>query len=366
MTDKETPVELNFSIVDPVPPTIPLPIEKKGFGAAKYVYYGEDNRYPDFLLACYDECATLQAIINRIADYISGSGFNVEQQEKLVVNHDGLTLLELVKKVSVDYLIFGAFTLGVRRNYNKEISDLDYHDPRLVRLSEDGTTAYVCRDWRTSGNKTEKYPVYKPGYVDDSHTIFYYKSPKSRGVYGRPIWAAVTKDVQTAIEISTFHLSAIRNNFNGSAVVNFNNGVPAMETQKDIEKRVNKKFAGASNAGRIVVCFNNSKDNQTTIGALPQNNFDQKYQALAEHTKNNIFIAFSAQPQLFGADPERTGFNSVEYQQSFYLFKETVVKPLQSEIESAFAMLGEKYTFVLNEFNIDFGDTAAAAQEPQI
>ena len=52
--------------------------------------------------------------------------------------------------------------------------------------------------------------------------------------------------------------------------------------------------------------------------------------------------------------PEQTGFNSVEYLNAFALYKETVVKPLQQEIEDAFKRLG--YDITLNEFVVEFKD----------
>ena len=350
---KET---LLFAVVEPQAATVPKPVEKKGWGAAKYVQFGEDNKYPDFLLECYENCAVLQSVINRLADYVAGSGVGNERQGEKEVNTDGLTLNDLVKKCTVDYLIFGAFAVGVRRNREHNISELDYHDPRRIRLTEDGKEVVYSKDWKSSGSKTVTLPVYKESDRSPNQAIMYVKSNTSRTIYGRPMWSAVVKDVQTAIEISTFHLSAIRNNFNGSAVVNFNNGTPDDDTRKDIEKRINEKFAGASNAGRIVVSFNDDKDHQTTIGTLPQNNFDQKYNALSKSVRENIFIAFSAQPQLLGSDPEHTGFNATEFEQAFKLFRETVVTPLQKEVERAFSRLGEEYTFKLNEFSIDFGN----------
>ena len=95
---KET---LQFAIVEPRAATVPQPVEKKGWGAAKYVQFGEDNKYPDFLLECYENCAVLQSIINRLADYVAGSGVDDEQQGEREVNTDGLTLNDLVKKCAV-------------------------------------------------------------------------------------------------------------------------------------------------------------------------------------------------------------------------------------------------------------------------
>ena len=360
MSDNENKQQLNFTIVEPRSAEIPLPVEKKGYGSAKYVTYGEDNRYPDFLLTCYDECSTLQSIINGLSDYISGSGFATGDPQR-IVNEKGETYLSLVQRCSVDYLIFGAFAVGIRRSNEGKIAFLDYHDPRCIRCDEEGEEVYYCKDWGKSNRKVVTLPAFQPKNAAQERSEYYVKTPASRSVYGRPMWGSATKDVQTAIEISTFHLSAILNNFVPSAVVNFNNGQPDEDTQRKIEKRMQDKFSGAKNAARLLVSFNDTKEHAVDIQRLSEDNFDQRYNALAKSVKENIFIAFRAHPQLFGADPERTGFNSIEYENTFKLFKETVVKPLQNQIEAAFARIGEEWQFTLAEFNINYDSAGEGA-----
>lgn len=336
----------------------PEPVEKKGYGTAKYVTFGEDNKYPDFLLNCYNECSILQSIINGLSDYVAGSGFVMGDAER-IVNEKGETYLSLVQRCAVDYIIFGAFTIGIRRDKEHRIAFLDYHDPRTIRLNEDGNEAYYCKDWSKSNRRVVTLPIFNPKNKAQDRSEMYVKTAASRSLYGRPMWGSATKDVMTAIEISTFHLSAILNNFVPSAVVSFNNGEPEDSVKKEIERKINDKFSGATNAARLLVMFNDSKDHAVTVERLSEDNFDQRYNALAKTVKENIFIAFRAHPQLFGADPERTGFNSVEYQQSFELFKETVVKPIQSRIEAAFATIGDEWRFTLAEFNVPFTDSSA-------
>lgn len=353
--------KLNFTIVEPPSATVPQPVEKKGYGSAKYVYFGEDNLYPDFLLQCYEQCATLQSIVNGLTDYVCGKGFATGNAD-LVVNEKDETLLDVVRMAVVDYIIFGAMSIGVRRNKEKAVAFLDHHDPRNVRLNENADTVILCKDWAKSGTQRVSIPIYNPKEQAVDRAEVYAKNPTSRHLYGLPMWNSATKDVQTAIEIATFHLSAILNNFAPSAVVNFNNGQPDEETQQKIEQRLNKKFSGAKNAARLLVCFNETKEHAVDIQRLSEDNFDQRYQALAKSVKENIFISFRAHPQLFGADPERTGFNSVEYKQTFKLFKETVVVPIQRFVEATFAKIAPQYTFTLAEFNIEFNN----AQEGSI
>lgn len=330
---------------------IPKPKETEDKGKG-FIIFGEGNNYPAFLYDCYSECSILQSIINGLIDYVCGNGFTDVDLSQKQINKKGETFADLVKKVVADYSIFGAFALQIIRNKNGKILEMYWIDARRIRLDEDEKYVFYRKDW-TKNRETKKYDRWQRGYKFDN-CIYYYKRPASRGVYGLPMWSSVVKDVTTAIEISKFHLSSILNNFAASAIINFNNGVPTKEEQKDIERRINEKFSGSTNAARMMLVFNNNKDEAVTAERLTEDNFDQKYQALAKSVKENIFVAFRAQPQLFGTDPDRTGFNSQEYQESFKLFKKTVVAPIQNEIESAFARIDPAFSFKLKEFEIDF------------
>lgn len=339
---------------------IPIPKEtadKKGF-----VVFGENNDYPNFLFDGYSECSILQSIINGLTDYVCGSGFEDAIAENRTINRNGETYAELVKKVVVDYIIFGAFSLQIIRNKAGKVIELYWIDTRRVRLDEDEKYVYYRREWTKYSRDMKKYDRWQRDMNFDN-CIYYYKRPVARGTYGLPMWSSVVKDVQTAIEISKFHLSSILNNFAASAFINFNNGVPTKEEQKDIEKRINEKFSGSTNAARMMLSFNNNKEQAVTVERIQEDNFDQKYAALAKSVKENIFVAFRAQPQLFGTDPDRTGFNSQEYSESFKLFKKTVVAPIQTEIETAFARIDPNFAFKLKEFNIDFDPVTPQTNE---
>ena len=132
--------------------------------------------------------------------------------------------------------------------------------------------------------------------------------------------------------IDSYHLSSLENGFSGSYILNFLNGVPTDEMKAEIEKNVNEKFCGSSNAGRVLINFANGKDNATTLEKLDVQDFGEKYKAAAERAKNQIFTAFRAIPQLFGDMTAATGFNSQEFTESFKVFNRTVCQPIQKTI----------------------------------
>ena len=77
-------------------------------------------------------------------------------------------------------------------------------------------------------------------YRNESAVFFYTGSKRS--VYPTPRYSGSIMDIETSIRISNYHLNAIRNNFNGNFVLNFNNGVPSDDVKKEIERKVQEKF----------------------------------------------------------------------------------------------------------------------------
>jgi capsid portal protein len=349
---------MSFGHAEAVPQPTEILNKAKGF-----VQFGDDNMYPQFLYSCYSGCSLLKSIVDGMVDYISGSGFVNDTTNTMQCNRKGETWEELVKKATADYIIFGAFCLQLIRNRAGQIVELYHVDTRFVRLSEDENFVYYSKKWDSYRVNPKRYVRWRRG-IADTNSMFYYKNPRSRELYGIPNWSSAIEDVQTSMEIKHYHLNAINNNFCPSAVMSFHNGIPTPNEKKELEKKVNEKFSGSTNAARLLMNFANDKEHGVEVSRLSEDNFDQRYNALSQSVKQNIFVAFRAQPMLFGADTDRTGFNAVEYENSFKLYQATVVAPKQREIEKAFAIIDGKkddngnivplFSFQLKEFAIAF------------
>lgn len=336
----QTNVKLEFSAIASND-TLPLPIEvasKKKDGA---VLFGEDNRYPQYLFSLYSECSMLQSLCNGTSDYIYG-------------NTEGREDEELLRKLILDYVIFGAFAVQVRRNKYGKIVAYDWVDVQRVRLDEDGKFVYYSKDWNRYAKDIRRYERWSDTKAYEN-AIFYYKNPMGRGLYGLPMYSSAITEVQTLIEISTFHLSSIRNGLHSPMIINFNNGTPTDEVKRQIEDSLKSKFSGSKNSGKFMVAFNQSKDNAVDVVGLPDENYDSKYMTLKENSTNSLLVAFRASAQLFGVSTQATGFSSIEYKESYALFSATVVTPMQRQIEKGLAKIGIDVEF--QPFDVDFAPT---------
>ena len=148
----------------------------------------------------------------------------------------------------------------------------------------------------------------------------------------------------------------MQSHFAGSAIINFNNGVPTDEQKDEIEQAINDKFTGSENAGRFLLSFNDNKENQTTIARLATDNYADRYNSLEKTVRQSIFTAFRANPNLFGIPTENLGFSNEEYESAFELFNRTMVKPVQRMITRIFERIGKPVSitqFTLANNNTD-------------
>lgn len=327
---------------------IPIPVETSVNGK-DYVLFGEMNDMPQTYYDCYTDCSILQSVINAVTDYISGSGINTNE---MTINRNGDNLTTIIKKATLDYVIFGAMALQVIRNKMGEIAEINWIDVRNVRLDEDGKKVYYAKNWGKYTRNVKAFDRWNTAEMYPS-SIFYYKNPKSRSVYGNPIWGGALRDVLTLVEASKQNYTNMLNQFSPNVLISFNNGAPTEEIQDEVEDLINKKFSGAD-GNKIMVSWSDSKEYAPEVTSFQTEDYTNKYIAVMNAAQNNILAAFRMSAQLAGISTQATGFSDIEYENSFKVFKETVIKPMQSEIEAAFKALG--FDFVLKEFQISFNN----------
>lgn len=322
-----------------------------------YVLYGKDNQYPEYLYSLYNDVSTLKTIIEGTADYVIGNSVecNVKGFDKQV-NTKGDTMRELVRLCARDWLIYGGYYIQVIRNKAGEVRELYYIDFRYMRSSKKNDVFYYSEDFGKKYVRTNKrvvYPKFMPEAKSVASSIVFVSNNKST-TYPIPKYSGSIKACEIERAIDTYHLSSIENGFGGSYIINFLNGIPTDEVKNEIEKNVNEKFCGASNAGRVLINFANGKDNATTLEKLTTEDFGEKYKAAAERAKNQIFTAFRAIPQLFGDMSAATGFNSQEFTESFKVFNRTVCKPIQQTIcDSIDKIFGNDNSINITPFSLD-------------
>lgn len=369
--NKPSRASFSFAAIDPyVDNKMILPVER--FVSGKdLVEWGNRNSYPDYLLDLYNNVPTLRSIINGNIDFITGNDVSIRPLTDNLpngqMNNRGDNIREQIKDISKDYEIYGGFALQIIRNLIGMVAEVYYIDMRYLRTNKEGNVFYYCEDWSKSGKKDViVYPAYMPNLnwdtLDDEQrnrnasSILYVKNVHTQ-VYPAPLYAASIKACEIERLIDDFHINSLQNQFVSSAIINFNNGDPGDEMKKEIEDAINEKFAGAANGGRIMLSFNKNKESATDIVEFEVKDFGERYKALSEHSRQQIFTAFRANPNLFGIPTEGNGFANEQYAESFKLYNRTQIQPVQRLIADTYDKIySTKGVLTIVPFSMD-GET---------
>ena len=319
-----------------------------------YLYWGEDNKVPYYLYNLSTKSSVMGAIVGSMVDYILGDEV-VNNTGIMTVNRKDETFEDLVRKCATDYSMFGGFAIQVIRNKGLDhVAELNWMDLRHIRVDKEETTVWYC-DWASKKRKQPvKYPIYKQG-AKQPNSVFYFKGNLTRGVYPTPMYIGSLTSIETQVEISNYHLSNILNNFTPSGVINFNNGSNLGEDEiEELEEKVYEKFSGTSNAGKILLCFNDDTEHATTIDRLVDDNLDKKYDQLYETTINDIYSGFRMNPVLSGLNKTNSGFTGQEFNEAFKLYNKTVIQPIQKQLVDAFEKLFGKGCIEIKPFTVKF------------
>ena len=326
-----------------------------------YIIWGDGNQYPNYLYSLYENCATLQTIINGTQEYVMGSDITINASLlQGTVNKKGDTFRDVVSKLIMDYIIFGGYAFQVIRNAFNEIKEIYYIDILKLRSDEKNEVFYYSDDWykKSYGRiKTLVYPKFNP---DDANptSIYYYKGNITRNTYPVCRWGSAVLSAEIEKSIDEYHLNELNNNFLSSAIINFNNGIPDEQQQLEIENKITEKFSGKENAGRILIAYNDSKENAVTLERLNSDDYADRYANLAKRSREQLFIAFRAVPVLFGLMTENNGFSREEFLQAFELYNKTTIQPIQRiMIETFDTITGVNNSFSFVPFEITDKET---------
>ena len=342
----------NILSVDLSSETSPIVQEVRG---REYIEYGTEewrNLYPQFLIDLYYNSSTHAAIINTTAEMIAGEDIVVEESEnleqfvklkKFFAEANGKeTLHEVIKKLSFDFKLQGAFAIHIIWNKAKtEIAEI-YHIPvERVRASRPNAMGvvdcyYVCSDWgNTRTNKPMKIAAFNTkDRTNPSQLLYSGLYSPNMDIYHTPDYLAANNWALVDQRVAEFHLNNISNGFSGSYMISFANGVPTQEERFQIERSLAEKFTGASNSGKFVLTFSDDKTRTPEITPITVSNADKQYLALQELLVQNILTGHRVtSPMLMGIKNDTgLGSNVDEMNAAFEIYLNTVVVPYQKHL----------------------------------
>jgi len=326
--------------------------EYKVVNGKDYVMYGENNRYPDYLLEMYQRSAKHNAIVNGKVNYITGKGFTYDatkvqgeqlaELNKLMDNpnpYDDLN--DILYKTALDFEIFNGFALEIVWNLQGRISQIAHKNFGNIRRSPEGDKFWYADEWKEF-SKPEGLCTYEPFNPEKrlGKQLYYYCSyaPSVR-YYPVPEYLGALAYIETDARIANYHVNNLRNGFLGGFLFNFNNGVPSDEEQREIKKQLLRQMKG-DDGERIVVNFNDTLDTGLKIEPLNANDLDKQFNILNETIQTEIFVAHRVtSPMLFGVRTSGQLGGRSELIEAYELFKAVYVNDRVQKLERVFNYL---------------------------
>lgn len=313
----------------------------------EWIYYGEENLYPQVLIDLYNNSAMHHTCVQAIKDGVIGEGIEVIGNE--IVNKHGETVNEVFEKISQDYIIFGGYSLNLiwNREGTKivEMYHLPFNNVRSGKLDEEDrvTHYYYTTHWENQ----RKYPAHSyrafdplDNKKDNASQVYYcYNYVPGNDYYPLPDYVGGVNDIQLDGRISKFHNANISNGLSPSLFIQFRNGMPTPEARRDIYNEIQETFAGEDKAGRFFLSFSDpGKELQVT--PITSAN-DQYYITLEERVSSRILTAHRITSPLLLGIKDSAGFsnNADEIRVAYDHFEATVVQPKRKKLLTTFGYI---------------------------
>lgn len=302
-----------------------------------WIFYGEDNKFPDHVLYLYNKSSSHGAVVNLKSTYIFGKGFPVSQP----VNDAGETINTIVSKCIKDIELFGGFRLQATPTKAGKFKWA--HIPfNRIRTGKDGRTFYYKKDWgksETSADRVVHIPSFDPSQRKGAMIFAYNEYRPGVDTYPLPGYFSGLNDIETDVEISKYNLSIIKNGMFSGKMLVFRTGEPEEQKKRDIERGFKDKFAGSDNAGKFMIAYIKNGELPPEVIDLSTTDLDKLFDQLNRTIQQKIFSAHHFPPILAGiAEPGKLGQTN-EIQAAYSQFRNTYANEKQQAVELVFDYL---------------------------
>lgn len=310
-----------------------------------WVDFGDDNNYYQFLIDAYNNSTTNNAIINAISKLIYGKGLDATDSNKKPNEYAQMKMLfrkDMLKKSAIDLKMLGQFAIQLIYNKTKDAIIRTEHIPvhllRAKKCNDKGEiTAYYYSDNWDDVKKFVPKEIPAFGYGDKTLEILFVGNyTVGQKYYSNVDYIGSIPYAKLEEEISDYLINDVQKGFSGRTVINFNNGIPDEEKQQLISSKVKGQLTG-SGGDPVIVSFNNSDTEKTTVDSIPLNDAPAHYQYLSEESRGKILLGHRVTSGLLFGIQTANGFssNADELKNASVLFDNTVIVPFQETILDA-------------------------------
>jgi hypothetical protein len=250
---------------------------------------------------------------------------------------------DCLRKVALERKLLGMAAMQViyLNGKVKSVEHFPMHTLRAEKCNDKGEIEawFYHHDWSNyrKGDVLKRIPAFKFG--NGKEVELYVIKPYVSGYhYYTPIdYSGALPYATLEQEISDYLINDVMNGFSGTKVINFNNNIPPEEKRQEVANEVKRKLTG-SKGDKVIVSFNASAENKTTVDDIPLNEAPAHYQYLSTECFEKLIVGHRVtSPMLLGIRDTGGGLgnNADEIETATRLFDNIVIRPYQLEIIEA-------------------------------
>jgi len=273
------------------------------------VEYGADNDYFQYLIDRSVGSTTNNSIIRGVSNMIYGKGLDALDSARKPEQYAAMKILlkpQDIKRVISDRKKLGMGALQIQYKGKKvvEVTHFPMETLRAGICNKNGVVDkwYYHPNWSERGrnDNLKSFPAF--GTSSGAKTEIYIIQSYAAGFkyYSPCDYVGALPYALLEEEIADYLINDTLNGFSGTKVVNFNNGIPDVEKQRQIKRDINNKLTGARGE-KVIVAFNNDSESATTVTDLPLDNAPEHYQYLSDECRNKLITCHNTtSPLLIG------------------------------------------------------------------
>lgn len=350
-----------------------LPSFEEVVNNKEWVYWGDDNIWPEHSIDLYNYSATLRASLNSIRDGVIGKDMLINGQSANLTMANGMeSIYDVYKKVVVDYIIHNGFSLNtIKRRDGEGIAEFYHMDISKLRSGKADHQDRVKSYWFSNNwlNVRKDKPVELPAFdltTEEPSQIYFYKTYQPAQFY-YPVndWIGARYASEIDVEIKNYHLNNLRNGYHSGVVFSMNNGVPGEEERESIFRHLEQRYTSTNNAGKLIVTFSDDKEHEPTITPFANNATPDMFIQLNEMVTQTILTSCRiSNPTLLGIKTVQGLGSKDEMKDAYEHFLSTVIEPIQEKLIREFEKILFFKTKQINKIEIVQNELFLPEDEP--
>lgn len=309
---------------------------EKMYKGEPFVRWGLDNQEVERFYWYTDFSPIHNACIRAKVDNAAGRGFTNDYR----INNKE-TINDVIKQMFFEFITTGNLFLEIvwKKDRRQGISGFHVIPSKFMRAKQPPTSElysdswFYCHDWafwKKAGIVELK--EFDPQSYEDRQIVHIKQYQPGYVFYGSPDYSASLLDIRLSRAISEHNLHNIYNGASPSLWVHLPESAPdSQNEQENILQRLEERYVGAKNSGRIIVSWGSPDGQQPQITQIAQNIQSGMFQEIFALVRENILAGHKIpDPSLIGL-PSPSGFSSQadQLKTAHQLFMATTIRPLQ-------------------------------------